>query len=74
MKAALRWIAALFEDEAGIPDDARVAAFLLILAYSVLGGWAVIINHQALDFQQWGIGAGALTAGVGGWFGLRKNN
>lgn len=74
MKAALRWIAALFEDEAGIPDDARVAAFLLILTYSVLGGWAVMVNHQPLDFQQWGIGAGALTAGVGGWFGLRKNN
>lgn len=74
MKALLRWAAALFADEAGVPDDARVAAFLLIAGYVALGLWSVIVNHQAMDFQQYGIGAGALTAGVGGWFGLRKNN
>ncbi|CQR43702.1 hypothetical protein THICB3320752 [Thiomonas sp. CB3] len=74
MTASLRWLAALFADEAGVPDDARVAAFVLIVSYVALGFWAVVINKQPLDFQNWGIGAGALTAGVGGWFGLRKNN
>ncbi len=70
----LAWISKLLADPAGLPDDGRVAAMLLVLGYLGLSGWNVIALHHAFDMQQFGVGAGALSAGVGGWFGFRKGN
>ena len=70
----LAWISKLLADPAGLPDDGRVAAMLLVLGYLTLSGWNVIALHHAFDMQQFGVGAGALSAGVGGWFGFRKGN
>ena len=67
------WIRKAFEDANGIPDDARVSAFLLVLAFIANAGFA-LYKGQAWNAQDFGIGAGALVAGIGGFFGLRKGN
>jgi hypothetical protein len=69
------WIKRLFEDADGVPDDARIAAFLMVLAFcgnSITSVW--LTTAHAFDAQQFGIGAGAISAGLGGWFGFRKGN
>ena len=64
-----------FTTSQGELDDARLSAFLLVLAY--IGHSLVAIymspNHT-FDAQSWGIGAGALCGGIGALFGLRKDN
>lgn len=70
----MHWLVRLFEDANGVPDEARVMACLMVLGYLGNSAWAVIGNHQPFDAQQWGIGAGALAAGIGAWFGIRKDN
>lgn len=69
----MNWFKKMFEDANGIPDDARVSAFLLVLGFIASSVWSVYGGHEFKP-QDWGIGAGALAAGVGGWFGLRKTN
>lgn len=69
----MQWFKKMFEDANGVPDDARVAAFLLVMGYIGSSLWSVAQGHEFKP-QDWGIGAGALAAGVGGWFGLRKGN
>lgn len=67
------WLSKAFSDPSGLPDDARLAAFLIVLTFlgnSILA----IFKGQSWDPQQFGIGAGALAAGVGVWFGQRKGN
>lgn len=69
------WLRKIFEDAAGVPDDARIAAFLLVLAFIANSATAVIMSEtHTFDAQQFGIGAGALAAGLGAWFGIRKEN
>ena len=65
------WLKSLLSDAAGGLDDARLAAMLMVVAYIGLAGYDVIGAHRPFDMQQFGIGAGALSAGVGGWFKLR---
>ena len=68
----MNWINKMFCDEAGIPDDARVAAFLIVLAFVGNSLFAVIASPtHAFDAQQFGIGVGAMAAGIGVWFGQR---
>lgn len=69
----MNWIKRLFEDANGVPDDARVNAFLLVVGFIGSSLWSVYAGHE-FKAQDWGIGAGALAAGIGGWFGLRKGN
>ena len=64
------WIKKLFADADGIPDDARVAAFLLVLSFIGNATFA-LYKGQPWNAQDFGIGAGALAAGIGGLFGLR---
>lgn len=69
------WITRMFSDATGEPDDARVAAFLIVLAFIFNAIYAVVAGKEhTFDAQQFGIGAGALAAGVGIWFGQRKAN
>ena len=70
----LTWVQKMFEDASGVPDDARVAAFISVMAYIAWGTWAIVVNHQQLDFMQAGTGFGALAGGIGLWFGIRKAN
>jgi len=69
------WLARLFSDASGEPDDARLAAFLIVLAFIFNTVYAVVAGKDhTFDAQQFGIGAGALAAGIGMWFGQRKAN
>jgi len=71
----MNWINLMFSDANGIPDDARIAAFLLVLAYIINSSMGVYLSEEHLfDPEKFGIGAGALSAGVGVWFGARKGN
>lgn len=65
----------MFSDPSGCPDEARAAAFLLVLSFIGDSIASVVMSPtHAFDAQQFGIGAGALAAGVGVWFGQRKGN
>lgn len=69
------WLNKMFCDANGVPDDARVAAFLITLTFcaaQLMGIW--LGAAHSFDAQQFGIGAGAMAAGIGGLFGLRKDH
>ena len=68
------WISKMLSDPARLPDDARVLAALLVLAYIALAAWNVIALHHRFDMLQFGTGAGTLSGGIGAWLGLRKGN
>lgn len=68
------WISKMLSDPSGIPDDGRVAALAMVLAYIALSAWSVIDQGQHFSMVQFGAGAGTLFAGIGGLFGLRKGN
>ena len=68
------WISKMLSDPAGLPDDSRVAAMLLVLAYIALSAWSVIDQGQHFSMVQFGAGAGTLAGGIGAWLGLRKGN
>lgn len=71
----IAWVKMMFSDANGNPDDARVAAFMMVIAFignSIAG--VVMSQSHMFDAQQFGIGAGALAAGIGVWFGQRKGN
>lgn len=69
------WFLGLFEDANGVPDEARIGAMLIILTYCYNSYTSVVISAtHAFDMQAFGIGAGALAAGLGAWLGLRKDN
>jgi hypothetical protein len=69
------WIRKMFEDVQGIPDDARVAAFLIVLTFlgNSIASVALGAGH-VFNPETFGIGAGSMAAGVGVWFGARKAN
>ena len=68
------WIKKLLEDDKGIPDEARVAAMLLVLGFLGAAGWDLIALGHAFNPQAYGIGVLSLTAGVGAWMGMRGKN
>jgi len=71
----MNWISQMFSDANGVPDDARIAAFLLVISYITNSAIGVYLGPDHLfDAEKFGIGAGALAAGVGVWFGARKGN
>jgi hypothetical protein len=48
------WIKRLFEDADGVPDDARIAAFLMVLAFcgnSITSVW--LTTAHAFDARGW---------------------
>ena len=68
----MSWINRMFSDAEGIPDDARVAAFMIVMAFVGNSIFAVVMSPaHAFDAQQFGIGVGAMAAGIGVWFGQR---
>ncbi|HEY7985324.1 MAG TPA: hypothetical protein VIE17_00215 [Methylophilaceae bacterium] len=69
------WLNRAFSDATGEPDDARIAAFMMVLTFLGNSIVSVVLNeHHIFDAQAFGIGAGALAGGVGVWFGARKGN
>ena len=71
----MNWFSRLFADATGEPDDARVAAFLIVLTFIGNSVSAVWLNpSHAFDAQSFGLGAGGLATGIGVWFGARKAN
>lgn len=69
----MEWLRKAFEDTNGNPDDARMAAFILVLSF-IGNAFFATYQGQIWHAQDFGIGAGALAAGIGGWFGFRKTN
>lgn len=69
----MNWIKQLLADAQGIADDGRVAAFLAVLGFIACQAYSVSKGHP-FDAQAFGIGGGALFAGVGALFGMRGNN
>lgn len=75
MMQAIRWVARVFEDSAGVPDEARIGALIMVVGFVGNSVVSVVMGPaHAFNAQDFGIGAGALTAGLGAWLGLRKNN
>ena len=66
-----KWLLKMLEDSEGIPDEARVSAMLLVLSFITLAGWDLMALAHAFNAQNYGIGIGALAAGIGGWFKMR---
>ena len=69
----LDWIKKLFADANGVPDDARIAAFLLVLSFignSITG--VVMSTSHAFDAQAFGIGAGAQSSCVTASMAIRR--
>ena len=67
----MNWINKMFCDPNGIPDDARISAFLLVMSYIALAIIDVGFHKASFHYQDFGTGAGLLAVGVGGWFKLR---
>lgn len=70
----MNWLSRMLSDPQGVPDDGRVSALLMVLAYIALGAYSVVRLGQHFDAQAFGLGAGALAGGIGGWFGFRRGN
>ena len=69
----MNWLKSMFSDSSGAIDDARIAAFLMVLSFIGNSAFA-LYKGQPWNPQEFGLGAGALAAGVGVWFGQRKGN
>lgn len=69
----MNFIKQMFTDKDGIADDGRIAAFLMMLTYVGNSVYALYLG-QAWHPQDFGIGAGALVAGLGALLKLRGNN
>ncbi len=55
-------------------DIGRVLWLITVIMFLGLAGWAVIHNHQILDFANFGLGAGAVLAGGGAGLGMKKGS
>lgn len=74
------WIVKGLSAADGSMDDARIHAGLMVLSY--IGVAAFGLYHtppstlEALGsfLKDFGIGGAALAAGLGAWFGIRKDN
>lgn len=67
------WINKAFCDINGVPDEARICAVAMVLAYLMLAFVDIVFHGASFDMQAFGIGAGALSGGIGGWFKLLGN-
>lgn len=71
----INWLKKIVEDAKGIPDEARIGALLIIGTFCGNSITSVVMSAtHTFDAQNFGIGAGALAAGLGAWLGLRKDN
>ena len=69
-----------FTTDKGDLDDARFAAFMLVVSFIVISVYG-LCNTQVITLPElgsflkdFGIGAAAMAGGIGCWFGLRKDN
>ncbi len=69
----MNWLKSMFSDSSGGVDDARIAAFMMVVSFIGNSAFA-LYKGQPWNPQEFGLGAGALAAGVGVWFGQRKGN
>ena len=68
----MNWLIKGFTCQDGSMDDGRVAAFLLVLTF-IGNSIFAIYKGQVWEPNNYGIGAGALVAGIGVLFGQRKD-
>lgn len=69
----IEFIKSGFCTDKGELDDARLAAFMLVVAYITHSALSIYMSPtHSFDAQNWGMGAGALCAGIGALFGFRK--
>lgn len=69
------WIKGGLSYSDGTMDDGAVAAMATVFAYLAIAAYSVHASeHHIFNMQEFGIGAGAIFAGVGVLFGTRKIN
>ena len=69
----LNWLKLVFSDPNGVPDDARITAMCAVFTALGLAIYAIVVKGQVFEMQAYGVGIGALYAGVGASFKLRGN-
>lgn len=69
----MNFLKQMFTDKDGVWDDGRIAAFMLMLAF-VFNSLHALFLEQVWNPQEYGIGAGALVAGLGALLRLRGEN
>lgn len=75
MKALGEWIKDGLSYTDGSMDEGSIAALLTVIGYIAISAYSAYASpSHAFDMQAFGIGAGALFAGVGVLFGQRKVN
>lgn len=67
----LNWINRMFSDPQGVPDDARVWAFMLVLAFIILNGISIFLTKTPFSPTDFGTGAGLMAAAIGAMFKIR---
>jgi len=69
------WVKKGLSDDVGAMDEARVGAMITVLTFLGCAVTSVIMNeHHDFKMQDFGMGFGAMAAGIGGWFGFRGKN
>jgi len=61
------WVRDALTDTHGEFDVAQIMLPVSILGMLFLSGWATIVNKQAFDANQLGIGVGAIIAALGAY-------
>jgi hypothetical protein len=69
----MKWLSQIFTDSQGSHDIARYLAALSVFHSLAMSGWDVIANHAHFDMQNFGMGIGAMFAGLGALLGFKKN-
>lgn len=71
----MNWIIKGLSDDAGNMDEARVMAVATVITFLGCAIAAVILSeHHEFKMQDFGIGFGAMAAGMGGWLRFRGKN
>ena len=71
----MNWLAKLHTEVDNVtPDWSKVMASVVACSGLLLQGFDVVVHHVHFDMKNFGIGAGALAAGVSALFKLKKES
>lgn len=63
----MKWVKSALTDNSGAFDIAQIVMPIAVLGVLFLSAWATIVNKQAFDPNQLGIGLGAVIAALGAY-------
>jgi FtsH-binding integral membrane protein len=71
----IEWAKKGLSDDVGNMDEARVSAMVTVLTFLGCAIASVVMSEtHEFKMQDFGIGFGAMAAGIGGWLGFRGKN